>query len=147
MKKIIVFMAILAAGLQAMAQEPRNHEFNKKLFEAKVAEMVYRLDMNDAQKAKFVPIYEDYTKAMLAKWKKGFDPQNRAKDEAARMKMRMQMQKEAQAVRMDYIDRFATVLNDKQLEQLYKVEDEIQKKLRERYKKMHQNGERKRHEN
>ncbi len=48
------------------------------------------------------------------------------------MKERMEKQKKAQEIRLNYADKFATVLSDKQLVDFYEVENEIQGKLHKR---------------
>ena len=44
----------------------------------------------------------------------------------------MEMQQRAQGIRMKYVDKFATVLNARQIDRFFDVESAIQKKLKER---------------
>jgi hypothetical protein len=44
----------------------------------------------------------------------------------------MELQQQAQGIRMKYIDKLATVLNADQVERFFEVESIIQKKLKER---------------
>lgn len=53
-------------------------------------------------------------------------------DRVARMKERMEAQKRAQEIRLSYVEKFSTVLSDKQLLDFFDVEDKIQEKLQER---------------
>lgn len=132
MKRFVLAFVVGLMALTGMAQKAGS--FNERLFEAKVAEMTYRLKLTDKQVAEFRPIYEDYNKEMVASWKR---PERRqqpvtSEEVAAQMKQRMERQQQAQAVRIKYADRFAKVLSAKQLEQFFKVENEIQKRLRAR---------------
>lgn len=62
-------------------------------------------------------------------------PEKSDADKVKHMKERMEKQKKAQEIRLNYSDKFAIVLTDKQLLEFYDVEDDIQRKLHERAKK------------
>ncbi|MDE7085112.1 MAG: hypothetical protein K2O48_00270, partial [Prevotella sp.] len=64
MKHIIMSIVLMLVALTATAQDNQRAALNEKYFNAKVSELVYRLDMSDEQKAKFVPIYRRYTEEM-----------------------------------------------------------------------------------
>ena len=51
-------------------------------------------------------------------------------------KRKMQRQQQAQTIRMRYVDEFSTVLSAGQVSRFYEVESEIQKKLRQRRRRM-----------
>lgn len=53
-------------------------------------------------------------------------------DKVKHMKERMEKQMKAQEIRLNYADKFATVLSDKQLVEFYEVENKIQEKLHQR---------------
>ena len=57
---------------------------------------------------------------------------------AVKLKQEMARQQRAQEIRMNYTDQFAKVLSPNQLQKLYKVENGIQKRLRER--KLHKSS-------
>ena len=139
MKHFIITMMLLAATLTVAAQANRADTVNERVFDAKVREMVYRLNITDEQKPKFVTIYRKYTEEMIEARGEHQRPSRPATtDEAVAMqKRRMERQQRAQAIRMRYIDEFATVLNASQLNQLYDVENEIQKKLKARKNRVH----------
>ena len=127
----IIPMLLLAAAFSAQAQE-NGDAFNEKFFEAKILEFVYQLVFTDAQKAAFVPVYKQYDEAMKAALGK---PEHHGKPEtkeaaAAVVKARIERQQKAQAVRLDYVDAFADVLEPRQLLKLFKVETQIQNKLK-----------------
>ena len=56
-------------------------------------------------------------------------------EKLARTKKRMECQQQAQALRLKYLDEFATVLSAEQVNKFFQVEHNIQKKLKDR--KMH----------
>lgn len=130
-------MTILLMGLMvttAAAQKQKGNEFNQKLFDAKVSELVYRLDMTDEQKAKFIPVYRRYNEEMRAAWGERKKPQKPITDEErlTLTKQKMERQQRVQAVRMKYVDEFSTVLTASQVSRFYDVESRIQKKLMDR---------------
>lgn len=130
-------MTILLMGLMvttAAAQKQKGNEFNQKLFDAKVSELVYRLDMTDEQKAKFIPVYRRYNEEMRAAWGERKKPQKPITDEErlTLTKQKMERQQRVQAVRMKYVDEFSTVLTASQVSRFYDVESKIQKKLMDR---------------
>lgn len=53
-------------------------------------------------------------------------------DKVKHMKERMERQKKAQEIRLNYADKFATILTDKQLLEFFEVENGIQEKLQKR---------------
>ena len=134
MPKKILTLTLLLFALSATAQKHRADTLNERLFEAKVREMVYRLNITDDQKPKFVPIYRRYSEEMIAAWGDHQPPSRpTTPQEAANIeKRRMERQQRAQAIRIKYVDEFATVLNARQLSRFFEVESDIQKKLQAR---------------
>lgn len=59
-------MLMLLSASIAMAQKPGNKDFGQRLFEARLAEVCLRLDLQDEVKKKFAPIYEQYCNEMQA---------------------------------------------------------------------------------
>lgn len=133
MKRFAFAILLCLASVAAMAQSTT---FNQRLFDAKMAEMTYRLKLTDKQTADFRPVYEQYNKDMIAAWgepctQSKTKPQT-SNEASAQIKRRMERQKRAQEVRIRYTDRFAAILNAEQMQQFFKVENGIQKRLRER---------------
>ncbi len=134
MKRFTLAILLCLASVAAMAQHATT--FNQRLFDAKMAEMVYRLKLTDKQVADFRPVYEQYNKDMIAAWgepctQSKTKPQT-SNEASAQIKKRMERQKRAQEVRIRYTDRFAAILNAEQMQQFFKVENGIQKRLHER---------------
>lgn len=132
MKRFTLAILLCLASVAAMAQHATT--FNQRLFDAKMAEMAYRLKLTDKQVADFRPVYEQYNKDMIAAWGvPRTQPQPKtSSDASAQIKKRMERQQRAQEVRIRYTDRFATILNAEQMQQFFKVENGIQKRLHER---------------
>lgn len=133
MKRFTLAILLCLASVAAMAQSTT---FNQRLFDAKMAEMAYRLKLTDKQTADFRPVYEQYNKDMIAAWgehctQSKTKPQT-STEASAQIKKRMERQKRAQEVRIRYTDRFAAILNAEQMQQFFKVENGIQKRLHER---------------
>lgn len=135
MKKLIYLLLLMPMAFLSMAQESgNNNSLNERYFQAKVSELVYRLNITSQQKKKFEPIYRRYCEEMIALWaerKKPIHP-NTSSNAAFIEKRKMEMQQRAQGIRMKYIDEFAKVLNAHQVEKFYEVESAIQQKLKER---------------
>ena len=158
MKKSLFFIAMLLVSFTMAAQDNGNREeMKEKFFQAKVKEMVYRLDITDEQKPEFVKVYRAYTDAIKEAYgegrpsrpmppkggmKKGEKPQAdqaEAKPERKQLtteevvkieKEKIERQQRVQAVKLQYIDEFAKVLDAKQLSRFFNVEAQIQNKLR-----------------
>lgn len=135
MRKLIIIFLLMPLTLYSVAQESGNKtSLNERYYQAKVRELVYRLNITSQQQKKFEPIYRRYCEEMTALWaerKKPISP-NTSSNAAAIEKRKMEMQQRAQGIRMKYIDEFAKVLNARQVEEFYEVESAIQKKLKER---------------
>lgn len=137
MKKIMILMVLVLIGLTATANEDNNNSLNERLYQAKVRELVYRLHITADQQKKFEPIYRSYCEEMSALWasrKRPIKPSTSG-DAAAMAKRKMEMQQQAQGIRMKYIDKLATVLNAEQVGRFFEVESIIQKKLKEKHDK------------
>lgn len=137
MLKRILTLLLLFSCMAASAQSRRTKEFDQKLFDAKLAEMVYQLDISDSQKKAFAPIYESYCREIRSAWNATMAsmPQGRDNDKDAsveRVKKRIKLQEQAQSIRLRYTDKLAEVLTPKQLNKFFSVEDNIQKRLQER---------------
>ena len=137
MKKIIILMVLALLGLTVTANEDNNNSLNERLYQAKVRELVYRLHITADQQKKFEPIYRNYCEEMSDLWasrKRPIKPSTSG-DAAAMAKRKMEMQQQAQGIRMKYIDKLATVLNAEQVGRFFEVESIIQKKLKEKHDK------------
>lgn len=135
MKKIMILMVLVLIGLTTAANEGNNGSLNERLYKAKVRELVYRLHITANQQKKFEPIYRRYCEEMSALWasrKRPIKPSTSG-DAAAISKRKMELQQQAQGIRMKYIDKLATVLNAEQVERFFEVESIIQKKLKEKH--------------
>lgn len=139
MKKIMIMAIMLVAAVTAVAQDKNGEDMENRLFDAKLREMVYRLKLTDDQKAKFEPLYRDYDAQMrqtatprdYKKDKKRAQDDNvTVEQEAAKIKERLTGQKKAVDIRLTFVDKFATVLDAKQLRQFFQVEKKMQEKLR-----------------
>lgn len=160
-------MLLILSTLSVSAQNTKNDSIQEKFFNAKVRELVYRLNITDEQKTKFVPIYRRYNEEMRALWgdarmkkggkpdikksnKKGSGDKKDAKlqrqqpkmstsaEVAAAKKKKIELQQKAQNIELKYLDEFAKVLDGRQLNRFFDVEKRIQRKLMER--KMHPKG-------
>lgn len=131
---MMMTMLLVIVAITAGAQEKKNENFAERMLEAKVREMTYRLELTDAQKEKFVPIYRQYNNEMRAAWgerRKPGKPANEQESLAA-TKAKMERQQRAQAVRIKYVDEFAKVLDAKQVKRFFEVENNMQKKMMQR---------------
>ena len=132
MKQIALSFLLCLMAMSSMAQ--KRGSFSERLFNAKVAEITYQLHLTEKQEADFRPIYMQYNKDMIDAWgaDKETEPAKSSEEAAAQVKRRIERQQRAQEIRLSYTDKFATVLSPNQLQRFYKVENSIQKRLRER---------------
>ena len=138
MKKIVFILLLAMVGLQATAQgQGNNSSLNERFYQAKLKEIVYRLHITEKQQKKFEPMYRSYCEEMRALWNERTAPikPSTSTDAAEMAKRKMEMQQRAQGIRMKYIDKFATVLNVRQVDRFFEVESAIQQKLKERRNK------------
>jgi len=129
MKKLLFYILMTLLWVPAMAQHSNTRQFNQRLFDAKVAQIVKSLNMTDEKKAQFVPIYKDYSEEMIKVWN---ELESSSGDEMEQLKRDMLRQERSQAIRLKYTDRFAKVLTAQEISKFYKVENEIQRRLKER---------------
>ena len=153
MKKSFILIAMLLVAFTAAAQEKKDQDPKERFFQARVKEMVYRLNITDEQKPEFVKVYRAYSAAMHEAVgqkpkregvQKGENQQkegNQAKPERKKITMeeavklekgKVERQQKAQAVKLQYIDEFAKVLKPEQLVRFFGVEQQIQQKLNSR---------------
>ncbi len=149
MRQVLITMLLFVAAMTAGAQNDKAAAINEKFFQAKVSEVAQRLEMTDEQRAKFEPVYRRYNNEMRALW--GRHPKRHRSEDGHRepltdeqklqlTKHRMERQQQAQAIRLKYIDEFATVLTAQQVSRFYEVEGQIQKKLMNRRRHHHHDG-------
>ena len=134
MKRFFLSILIFLSALTAFGQG-QEASVSQRYFDAKIREFVYRLHLSEEQRTQFIPIYKSYNdemRAAVGEREKRTTPPATAKEAAALEKARIERQQAAQAVRMKYVDIFATVLNPDQLNRLYQEESQIQRKLMRR---------------
>ena len=153
MKKSFILIAMLLVAFTAAAQDKKDQDPKERFFQARVKEMVYRLNITDEQKPEFVKVYRAYSAAMHEAigqkpkregMQRGENKQkegNQAKPERRKITMeeavklekgKVERQQKAQAVKLQYIDEFAKVLKPEQLVRFFGVEQQIQQKLNSR---------------
>lgn len=131
MKRMLIPIILCLSSLTAICQEKAD-DVNKRFFEAKIREFVYRLELTDSQRDAFIPIYKRYSdemRAAVGERKQDREKAATSEEAAARAKEHIERQQKAQSVRLEYVDEFASVLNPSQLGRLFEVENQIQRKL------------------
>lgn len=135
MKRLFTTILLSLAALAAFSQNDKGEEMKQKFFDAKVREIAYRLQLTDEQKAGFTPIYQKYNDEMheaIGFPEKPSGRPDNAEEALSHIKSRLEHQQQALSIRLKYVDEFAKVLEPRQVSRLYDVEDQIQKKLRDR---------------
>lgn len=131
MKRMLIPILLCLSSMTAICQEKAD-DVNNRFFDAKIREFVYRLELNDTQRDAFIPIYKCYNdemRAAVGDMKKDRKPAETSEEAAARAKEHIERQQRAQDVRLKYVDEFAKVLSPSQLNRLFEVENQIQRKL------------------
>ena len=143
-------MLLLLVAMTTAAQDKDHKKLRENFFNHKVEELAQTLNMSEEQKEKFVPIYRRYNDEMRAaigprklgerkppkdcdkKSHKDCDNKKPAlseEEQLERTKRKMENQQKAQAIRLKYVDEFATVLTAQQVNQLFEVEKDIAKRI------------------
>lgn len=141
MKHYLILILSLVFCLPMAAQRPQNPDVQERFFEAKAKEMCERLQLTAEQKEKFLPIYKAYDEEMRKTWTK-YRVEKDSKNSVERTKMRLKRQEKLQEIRLKYLDKFSKVLSGNQVENFYKVENDIQERAK-RAKESHRRGEKK----
>lgn len=131
MRQFMISLLLMSAFV-ASAQDAQ--KINERYFQAKVSELALRLEMTDSQKKSFIPIYRRYSEEMRASVGIKQRPRKNLSDEERLelTKRKIQCQRQAQAIRLRYIDEFSNVLSVSQVTRFFEVESEIQRKLIQR---------------
>lgn len=150
MKQTMMTMLLLLVAMTTAAQDKDHKKLRENFFNHKVEELAQTLNMSEEQKEKFVPIYRRYCDEMRAaigprklgerKSPKDCDKKPRKEcdnkkpalseeEQLERTKRKMENQQKAQAIRLKYVDEFATVLTAQQVNQLFEVEKDIAKRI------------------
>ena len=134
MKRILIPILMMLAAATAFAQENKPEDLQQKFFDAKIREFVYQLELTDAQKAAFIPIYKRYDDELMAARGERQKPQpaQTSAEAAENLKANLRNQQKTIDIRLKYVDEFATVLEPMQLRRIFKVEQEMQHKLTNR---------------
>ena len=157
MKRIIMSMllAVAVSGLvfaqetvkpeQSKPNKPQLTEEQKarmqehrELFNIRLQIIKEELKMSDEQFEKFAPIYREYTKTLRFNHVRAprLDWPNASKKEINEMlKARFDNTINTAMVRKNYILIFEEVINPRQLAKLYKIEDKLNARAREEFKK------------
>ena len=137
MKRYFLIPILMIASAFSLGAQDKNPEnIKEKFFDAKIREFVYQLELTDAQKADFVPLYKRYddeVSAAIVKPQHSKDKKEMTSEDAATIvKARLANQQKTLTIREKYVDEFAKVLEPRQLMRLFNVENQIQNKLKSR---------------
>lgn len=125
---LIVIIALLLA-LPANAQGDKTRTFSQRLFDAKVAQIEKSLNLSDEEVARFIPIYREYTEEMIRVWNELVAAFSGDTDSPAFRSLRRERSLQ---IRQEYTEKFAEILSDAEIKLFFKVENEIQRRLRAR---------------
>ncbi|MBQ3636221.1 MAG: hypothetical protein II951_11490 [Bacteroidales bacterium] len=140
MRTIVLFFALIVS-LASMAQKTHRDSLNARFFEVKAKEMTKKLRLADDQKDKFLAVYRSYNDEMGAAWADNMKLVRDTTDKSAatRAKNALLMQQKALAIRINYVDKFAAVLSDSQLNHFYIFENQMQRDVLDRRNGGHSN--------
>ncbi len=140
MKKAFIALAAMAVtvAFNVAAKDIKtegDEQTRQQFFEAKVEKMTKKLQLSDEQKTQFLPLYKEYNQAMrevMPAMREKQEPTDDVNTEATRIKQRLENQKKAIDVQIKYVDRFAKILNAKQLHQFLSIERNIHDQIDKR---------------
>ena len=128
---LLLLILSLLLAIPMAAQRPHNGNVQARFFEATASEMCSKLLLTPEQKEKFLPLYKAYDEEMRAVWTK-YRVEKGCTNSMERTKMRLTRQAKLQELRLQYVDKFSNVLTAEQVEKLYKVENDIQQRAKQR---------------
>ena len=130
MKARVLIMALMVAfasfaNVQALQAKP-HHE---KKMEFRATRMADKLRLNDSQKEKFIPLYQEYLEAKAAcRPQLVIGKELTDKQLKANMEEMMSVRKKSLKIDKKYYKKFAKVLNAKQLDAIFGVKAQMGKR-------------------
>lgn len=123
---MLTAMMVLAMCTGMSAQEARQGKGMKTTPEMKAKRMAEKLMLDDATTAKFVPLYQEYMKALgecrTPRMKADTAKTVTDKELDAQMKLRFENRQKQLDVQKDYYDKFKKIMTVRQVQKLYEPE-------------------------
>ena len=140
MKHLYVILAValcLLVTVPAQAQRPGklSKEQAEQLFNAKMKMMQEKLSLTDSQTEQLIPLYKNYIGELndifkSRKYRRGYKPAD-ANDACNVMTERLDINARVIELQKKYIRRYAEFLNADQVMNIYRVEGQIQREIRQ----------------
>lgn len=130
MKKILMTLAVVCMAIMPVGAQTNNNNTKQRLtpeqrMERRAENLSRRMLLDDAAKAKFVPMYQEYLKEMQAVCPLQNDAEKKCKADLTDKELEERMEQcfDARQKRLDidkkYYKKFKTVLNARQMEQVF----------------------------
>ena len=140
MKKAILLVAVILSSLTTFSQ---NSEKKEKIKSLKVAYITEQLALTESEAQKFWPVYNAYETEKDAQRKTSYQKYKQISDDISETKAQsllkelLELEKERQNLRSNYIKNLMKVLPAKKIIQLKTAEDAFNRKMLQEYKKRH----------
>lgn len=148
MKQLYTIFLIIACALMAApsieARGGLDQEQRDKLFTAKMKMMQEKLDLTDKQTEQLIPIYHDYLGELDAIFKsrrfhRRFKPST-TQEACDAVTERLDIDSRVIDLQKKYIIEFSKILNADQLMNIYRVEAQIQREIRQEFRRRSHSG-------
>lgn len=134
---ILIALCCIAAGLEMQAQDRKglDKEQAALLFNAKMKMMQEKLSLTDSQTEQLIPLYKNYIGELndifkSRKYRRGYKPAD-SNDACNVMTERLDINARVIELQKKYIRRYAEFLNADQVMNIYRVEGQIQREIRQ----------------
>ena len=134
---ILIALCCIAAGLEMQAQDRKvlDKEQAALLFNAKMKMMQEKLSLTDSQTEQLIPLYKNYIGELNGifksrKYRRGYKPAD-SNDACNVMTERLDINARVIELQKKYIRRYAEFLNADQVMNIYRVEGQIQREIRQ----------------
>lgn len=134
---LLLTLCCIAANpaVQAQGRKSLDKDRSELLFNAKMKMMQEKLNLTDAQTEQLIPLYRDYVGELNAifrsrKYRRGYKPAD-AGDACNVMTERLDINSRVIDLQKKYIRRYAEFLDADQVMNIYRVEGQIQREIRQ----------------
>ncbi len=128
-KVLIIILAISTLGLSLYAQKRADPD--PKIRDLKISIVLKYMELSDAEKAKFLPVYHKYSDENLYYVREIRKVKESTLSDAEKLKQIQKLEEQKLQLKKKYNDEFLKFLTPHQVVQMRKGEEEFRKKLLE----------------
>lgn len=138
---LLMVLGLMVLNLSAQKQQTKNADMKHKMESQREAYLTKRLELNDEESQKFMPVYNAY-KAEIQKNREGqkFDSSKELSDKDAEAQLNQMLDRKAReiGIQKSYINKFKAVIPVNKIGIIYRSEKEYKEKVIKNIKKRRQ---------